>query len=45
MIALGAGGLRALGDAGLAAAHETYNWERQFEVLDGVYARILARSA
>lgn len=45
MLALGPDGLRALGDAGLAAAHATYNWERQFEVLDGVYARILARPA
>jgi glycosyltransferase involved in cell wall biosynthesis len=45
MLALGDEGLRALGDAGLAAAHASYNWERQFEVLDGVYARILAASA
>jgi len=45
MLGLGAAGLRALGDAGLAAAHATYNWERQFEVLDRTYARILARPA
>ena len=45
MLALGPEGLRALGEAGLAAAHSTYNWERQLEVLDGVYARILARPA
>jgi glycosyltransferase involved in cell wall biosynthesis len=45
MLALGDEGLRALGDAGLAAAHATYNWERQFEVLDEVYARILATPA
>jgi glycosyltransferase involved in cell wall biosynthesis len=45
MLALGAEGLRAMGDQGLAAAHTTYAWERQFEVLDGVYARILARTA
>jgi glycosyltransferase involved in cell wall biosynthesis len=42
MLALGPEGLRAMGDRGLAAAHETYNWERQFEVLDEVYARILS---
>jgi glycosyltransferase involved in cell wall biosynthesis len=45
LLALGPDGLRAVGDAGLAAAHATYNWERQFEVLDQVYARILATSA
>lgn len=43
MLALGPEGLRELGEQGLAAAHATYNWERQLEVLDGVYARILAR--
>jgi glycosyltransferase involved in cell wall biosynthesis len=42
MLELGPVGLRAMGDRGLAAAHETYNWERQFEVLDEVYARILS---
>jgi glycosyltransferase involved in cell wall biosynthesis len=42
MLELGPEGLRAMGDRGLAAAHETYNWERQFEVLDEVYARILS---
>ncbi|MET0773488.1 MAG: glycosyltransferase [Candidatus Limnocylindrales bacterium] len=45
MLALGPDGLRAMGDQGLAAAHATYNWERQFEVLDGVYGRILAQPA
>jgi glycosyltransferase involved in cell wall biosynthesis len=45
MLGLGPEGLRAIGDAGLAAAHATYNWERQFEVLDEVYARVLARPA
>jgi glycosyltransferase involved in cell wall biosynthesis len=45
MLALGPDGLRAMGEAGLAAAHATYNWERQFEVLDGVYARVLATPA
>jgi glycosyltransferase involved in cell wall biosynthesis len=45
MLALGPEGLRALGDVGLAAAHATYNWERQFEVLDAVYARVLAAPA
>jgi glycosyltransferase involved in cell wall biosynthesis len=39
----GPAGLRARGDRGLAAAHETYNWEAQFEVLDGLYARLLGR--
>jgi glycosyltransferase involved in cell wall biosynthesis len=45
MLALGPEGLRALGEAGLAAAHATYNWQRQFDVLDEVYARILAKPA
>jgi glycosyltransferase involved in cell wall biosynthesis len=44
LLDLGADGLRAVGDRGLAAAHETYNWEAQFEVLDGVYARLLGRT-
>jgi len=38
----GPDGLREVGDRGLAAAHETYNWEAQFEVLDRVYERLLA---
>lgn len=42
MLALGSAGLRAMGEAGLAAAHARYDWEHQFEVLDDVYARILA---
>ncbi len=33
--------IRAIGDRGLAAAHERYNWETQFQVLAGVYARLL----
>jgi glycosyltransferase involved in cell wall biosynthesis len=32
---------RARGERGRAAAHETYNWEAQFQVLDAVYARLL----
>jgi glycosyltransferase involved in cell wall biosynthesis len=38
----GPDGLRARGDKGLQAAHDTYNWERQFAVLDEVYTRLLA---
>jgi len=45
MLARATRALALAGDAGLAAAHATYNWERQLEVLDGVYARILARPA
>ena len=45
MLDLGPEGLRVLGEAGLAAAHDRYNWERQFEVLDEVYARVLTRPA
>jgi glycosyltransferase involved in cell wall biosynthesis len=33
--------IRRLGDRGLAAAHDRYNWETQFAVLDEVYARLL----
>jgi glycosyltransferase involved in cell wall biosynthesis len=33
--------IRRLGDRGLAAAHDRYNWETQFAVLDGVYDRLL----
>lgn len=43
LLDLGPDGLRALGDRGLAAAHATYNWEAQLEVLDAVYARLLNR--
>jgi glycosyltransferase involved in cell wall biosynthesis len=43
LLELGPDGLRAVGDRGLAAAHETYNWEAQFRVLDEVYARLLTR--
>jgi glycosyltransferase involved in cell wall biosynthesis len=43
LLALGPDGLRAMGDRGLAAAHGTYHWDTQFEVLDGVYTRLLAR--
>ncbi len=42
LLDLGPDGLRAVGDRGLAAAHATYNWEVQFEVLDEVYARLLS---
>ena len=38
----GAAGLRTRGELGLRAAHETYNWEAQFEVLEGLYTRLLA---
>jgi glycosyltransferase involved in cell wall biosynthesis len=44
LLDLGDDGLRAVGDRGLRAAHETYNWETQFEVLDAVYARLLGRT-
>lgn len=44
LLDLGPDGLRQVGDRGLAAAHETYNWEAQFEVLDAVYARLLTRT-
>jgi glycosyltransferase involved in cell wall biosynthesis len=43
LLDLGPEGLRAVGDRGLAAAHQTYNWEVQAEVLEGVYADLLAR--
>jgi glycosyltransferase involved in cell wall biosynthesis len=43
LLDLGADGLRAVGDRGLAAAHGRYDWEHQFEVLVGVYDRILGR--
>jgi glycosyltransferase involved in cell wall biosynthesis len=33
--------MRAAGERGLAAAHARYNWATQFEVLDGVYAKLL----
>jgi glycosyltransferase involved in cell wall biosynthesis len=42
LLDLGPDGLRTMGDRGLAAAHATYNWEAQFEVLDAVYARLLS---
>ncbi len=42
---LGAEGLRAVGDTGLAAAHDRYNWEVQAEVLESVYARLLGTDA
>ena len=40
LLALGPDGLRAMGDRGLAAAHATYNWETQFQVLADVYGRL-----
>jgi glycosyltransferase involved in cell wall biosynthesis len=43
LLDLGPEGLRAVGDMGLAAAHDRYNWEVQAEVLEGVYAELLAR--
>lgn len=44
LLDLGPDGLREVGDRGLAASHATYNWEVQFEVLDAVYARLLAHA-
>ncbi len=41
----GSEGLRAVGDKGLAAAHDRYNWEVQAEVLEGIYAELLARGS
>lgn len=35
------GHARTIGARGLAAAHDRYNWEAQFAVLDGVYAGLL----
>jgi glycosyltransferase involved in cell wall biosynthesis len=43
LLELGPQGLRAVGDRGLAAAHDRYNWEVQAEVLEGIYAELLAR--
>jgi glycosyltransferase involved in cell wall biosynthesis len=43
LLDLGPEGLRAVGDQGLAAAHDRYNWEVQAEVLEGIYAELLAR--
>lgn len=43
LLDLGPDGLRAVGDKGLAAAHDRYNWEVQAEVLEGIYADLLAR--
>ncbi|MET0773489.1 MAG: glycosyltransferase [Candidatus Limnocylindrales bacterium] len=43
LLDLGPYGLRAVGDKGLAAAHDRYNWEVQAEVLEGIYADLLAR--
>ena len=43
LLELGPEGLRAVGDKGLAAAHDRFNWEVQAEVLEGIYADLLAR--
>jgi glycosyltransferase involved in cell wall biosynthesis len=43
LLDLGPEGIRAVGDRGLAAAHDRYNWETQAEVLEGIYADLLAR--
>lgn len=43
LLDLGPEGLRAVGDRGLAAAHDRYNWEVQAEVLEGIYAELLAK--
>jgi glycosyltransferase involved in cell wall biosynthesis len=44
LLDLGPEGLRAVGDRGLAAAHDRYNWEVQAEVLEAIYADLLART-
>jgi glycosyltransferase involved in cell wall biosynthesis len=36
-------GRRAAGERGLAAAHETYNWERQLDLLLDEYGRLTGR--
>jgi glycosyltransferase involved in cell wall biosynthesis len=41
VLAGGPGGIRQMGDRGLAAAHDRYNWEVQYQVLDAIYARLL----
>ena len=41
LLDLGGDGLRAVGERGLAAAHASYSWERQFEELERVYDRLL----
>lgn len=38
----GSDALRAMGERGRAAAHDRYNWEAQFQVLEDVYTRLLA---
>jgi glycosyltransferase involved in cell wall biosynthesis len=43
LLDLGPEGLRTVGERGLAAAHERYNWEVQAEVLEGIYGDLLAR--
>lgn len=42
LLDLGPDGLRTVGDRGLAAAHDRYNWETQAAVLEDVYERLLA---
>jgi len=42
ILAGGTQGLREMGDRGHAAAHDRYNWEVQFQVLDDVYYRLMA---
>ena len=43
ILAGGTDGLRAMGERGHAAAHDRYNWEVQFQVLDDVYDRLMAK--
>jgi len=40
ILAGGTEGLREMGERGHAAAHDRYNWEVQFQVLQDVYARL-----
>jgi len=42
ILAGGTEGLRGMGERGHAAAHDRYNWAVQFQVLDGVYDRLMA---
>ena len=45
ILAGGPEGIRQMGDRGLAAAHDRYDWASQFGVLDSVYARLLGDPA
>ena len=43
ILAGGTPGLREMGERGHAAAHDRYNWAVQFQVLDDVYDRLMAK--